>query len=62
MAGLPLSLLNRHLRFGQLAMIDVANALFGFLAAATAACYGLGYWSLLLGSAVSAAVSLAVAW
>ena len=35
MAGLPLSLLNRHLRFGQLAMIDIANALFGFLAAAT---------------------------
>ena len=62
MAGLPLSLLNRHLRFGQLAMIDVANALFGFLAAATGAYYGLGYWSLLLGSAASAAVSLAVAW
>ncbi len=62
MAGLPLSLLNRHLRFGQLAMIDIANALFGFLAAATGAYYGLGYWSLLLGSAASAAVSLAVAW
>ena len=38
------------------------QCLFGFFAAATGACYGLGYWSLLLGSAVSAAVSLAVAW
>ena len=61
-SGLPLSLLNRHLRFGRLAAIDVANALFGFLAAAVAAWCGLGYWSLLIGSAVSAAVSLAVAW
>ena len=61
-SGLPLSLLNRHLRFGRLAAIDVANALFGFLAAAVAAWCGLGYWSLLIGSAVSAAVSLAAAW
>ena len=58
-SGLPLSLLNRHLRFGRLAAIDVANALFGFVAAAVAAWCGLGYWSLLIGSAVSAAVSLA---
>ena len=62
MAGLPLSLLNRHLRFGQLAMIDIANAFFGFAAAAVGAYCGLGYWSLLLGSGVSAAVSLVVAW
>lgn len=61
-SGLPLSLLNRHLRFGRLAAIDVANALFGFLAAAVAAWCGLGYWSLLIGSAASAAVSLAAAW
>ncbi|MDW6022556.1 lipopolysaccharide biosynthesis protein [Mesorhizobium sp. BAC0120] len=62
MAGLPLSLLNRHLRFGQLALIDMANALVGFLAAAASAYLGMGYWSLLVGSAASAAVSLAVGW
>jgi PST family polysaccharide transporter len=62
MAGLPLSLLNRRLRFGQLAMLDAASAVAGFAVAATAAWSGFGYWSLLIGSAASAAVSLAGAW
>jgi PST family polysaccharide transporter len=62
MAGLPLSLLNRRLRFGQLAMLDAASAVIGFCVAAAAAWRGFGYWSLLIGSAASAAVSLAGAW
>ncbi|MBN9075603.1 MAG: lipopolysaccharide biosynthesis protein [Rhizobiales bacterium 65-79] len=62
MAGLPLSLLNRRLRFGQLAMLDAASAVLGFLLAAAAAWRGLGYWSLLIGSAASAAITLAGAW
>ena len=49
--GFRSSLLNRHLRFGHLATIDVANALSGFVAAAMGAWYGLGYWSLLVGAA-----------
>jgi PST family polysaccharide transporter len=62
MAGLPLSLLNRRLRFGQLAMLDAANALVGFVVAAAAAWRGFGYWSLLIGAAASAFLSLAGAW
>jgi PST family polysaccharide transporter len=62
MSGLPLSLLNRNLRFGQLALVDVLSALSGFLAAAAGAWYGLSYWSLLIGSAASAAVALVAAW
>jgi PST family polysaccharide transporter len=62
MAGLPLSLLNRRLRFGQLAMLDAANAIVGLLVAAAAAWRGFGYWSLLIGSAAAAAVTLAGAW
>jgi O-antigen/teichoic acid export membrane protein len=62
MSGLPLSLLNRNLRFGRLALVDVASALLGFVAAAAGAWYGLGYWSLLIGSAVSAIGSLLAAW
>lgn len=62
MSGLPLSLLNRNLQFGRLAIADVASALAGFAAAAAGVWHGLGYWSLLLGSAVSAAVSLGAAW
>jgi O-antigen/teichoic acid export membrane protein len=62
MSGVPFSLLNRNLRFGRLALADVLSALFGFLAAAGSAWWGLSYWSLLIGSAVSAAVSLAAAW
>ncbi|MGN6584983.1 MAG: lipopolysaccharide biosynthesis protein [Rhizobiaceae bacterium] len=62
MSGVPFSLLNRNLRFGKLALADVLSALFGFLAAAGSAWWGLSYWSLLIGSAASAIVSLAAAW
>ena len=62
MSSVPFSLLNRNLRFGRLALADVLSALFGFLAAASSAWSGLSYWSLLIGSAASATVSLAAAW
>jgi O-antigen/teichoic acid export membrane protein len=61
-AALPLSLLARELRFGRLAIIDIAGALLGFIAAAIGASNGLGYWSLLLGSAASASGTLVGAW
>jgi PST family polysaccharide transporter len=62
LAALPLALLNRHLRFGQLAYNDVISALAGFLVTAVAAYGGLGYWSLALGPAVSAGIALLAAW
>ncbi|MEK1891394.1 MAG: lipopolysaccharide biosynthesis protein [Phyllobacterium sp.] len=62
LAAMPLSLMNRHLQFGQLAVNDVITAIAGFLAAAAAAYAGMGYWSLVLGPAASAAVALLAAW
>ena len=62
LAALPLALMNRHLKFGQLAWNDVISALAGFAATAIAAYGGLGYWSLALGPAVAAAVALVDAW
>jgi O-antigen/teichoic acid export membrane protein len=62
LAAMPLSLMNRHLQFGQLAVNDVVTALAGFLTAAGAAYAGMGYWSLVLGPAASAAVGLIAAW
>jgi O-antigen/teichoic acid export membrane protein len=59
---MPLSLMNRHLQFGQLAINDVVTAIAGFGTAAFAAYAGMGYWSLVLGPAASAAVGLLAAW
>jgi O-antigen/teichoic acid export membrane protein len=62
LAAVPLALMNRHLQFGQLALNDTITAAIGLLATATAAYWGLGYWSLVLGPAVSAVVALAAGW
>jgi PST family polysaccharide transporter len=62
LAALPLALMNRYLQFGQLAFNDVIAAAAGFLVTALAAYEGLGYWSLAIGPAVSAAVALLAAW
>lgn len=62
MSALPLSLMNRNLQFGQLAINDVLTAMASFATAATAAYVGFGYWSLLLGSAVSTLVAMLAAW
>ena len=62
LAALPLSILNRHLRFEQLAVNDVAGALASFVATVGAAFAGMGYWSLIVGMGASATVSLAAAW
>lgn len=61
-AALPLALMNRRLQFGQLALNDVMAALGGLVATIAAAYAGLGYWSLVIGPAVSAIVTLAAAW
>ncbi|WFU07228.1 lipopolysaccharide biosynthesis protein (plasmid) [Rhizobium sp. CB3171] len=62
LAALPLALMNRHLQFGQLAFNDVISAAAGFLATALAAWKGFGYWSLAIGPAITAAVTLLAAW
>ncbi|MER9198450.1 lipopolysaccharide biosynthesis protein [Mesorhizobium sp. M0933] len=62
LAAVPLALMNRHLRFGQLALNDVITAAAGLATTAIAAYAGLGYWSLVIGPAVSAVVALAAAW
>ncbi|TGR60231.1 lipopolysaccharide biosynthesis protein, partial [bacterium M00.F.Ca.ET.194.01.1.1] len=48
--------------FGQLALNDTITAAVGLLATATAAYWGFGYWSLVLGPAVSAVVALVAGW
>ncbi|MGO4837813.1 oligosaccharide flippase family protein, partial [Rhizobiaceae sp. 2RAB30] len=62
LAALPLALMNRRLKFGQLALNDVITAVAGLVATIAAALAGLGYWSLVIGPAVSALVALAAAW
>lgn len=62
LAALPLALMNRRLKFGQLALNDVITAVTGLLATIAAAYAGLGYWSLVIGPAVSALVALVAAW
>ncbi|MER8591993.1 lipopolysaccharide biosynthesis protein [Mesorhizobium sp. M1182] len=62
LAAVPLALMNRHLRFGQLALNDVITAAAGLATTAIAAYAGLGYWSLVIGPAVSAVVALVAAW
>ncbi|ASY65353.1 GumJ protein (plasmid) [Sinorhizobium sojae CCBAU 05684] len=62
LASLPLALMNRHLKFGQLALNDVCAAVVGLLVTAVAAWLGMGYWSLVIGPAASAAVALLAAW
>ncbi len=58
MSSLPVSLLNRTMRFGALSAIDVTATGAGFLATLTGALCGLGYWSLALSQPVTACVLL----
>jgi PST family polysaccharide transporter len=62
LTALPLALMNRHMKFGQLALNDVYAAIVGLLVAAAAAYFGMGYWSLVIGPAASAAIALMAAW
>lgn len=58
------ALLRRQMHFGRLAMIEIVSMLVGIILAITAACYGAGYWALVLmqvGTAVSIAIGVWVA-
>ncbi len=48
MASLPISLLNRSMKFNNIALIDIAANTLGFIATVTGALLGMSYWSLLL--------------
>lgn len=48
MASLPISLLNRSMKFNNIAIIDITANLLGFIATVIGALLGMSYWSLLL--------------
>jgi PST family polysaccharide transporter len=56
------ALLNRRMRFGVLAMLDMANAILALLGSAAAALAGAGYWSLVIGPLFAGACSTACLW
>ncbi|UUL82374.1 lipopolysaccharide biosynthesis protein [Sphingomonas qomolangmaensis] len=62
LATLPLSLLNRNMRFGNLALNDVLVAATGFGATVGAALLGSGYWSLVIGPIAAALTAVIAAW
>lgn len=58
----PAALLTRRMRFGVLAISEVAAALSGIAASIGCALQGWSYWSLVAGSLVSVLVNMALNW
>ena len=56
------ALMNRHMRFVQLAAIDVACTVVAVAVGIAAAWYGLGYWSLVLMQALNSLTIFVMAW
>jgi len=56
------ALLTREMRFRALAVIQVAGAGAGVVASVIAAGYGLGYWSIVVGTWVTTFVSVVLQW
>jgi len=56
------ALLNRHMRFGLLSVIDVANALVTFIVAAATALILHSYWALYFGTLVGVSVQTMMIW
>jgi PST family polysaccharide transporter len=57
-----LALMNRHMRFGQLATIDVACTFMAVAVGVISAWFGMGYWSLVLMQAANGLTILVMAW
>ena len=57
-----IALLNRQMRFGMIAMINVVSLLTGYLTGIGMALLEFGYWSLVGASVIQAAVALVLAW
>jgi PST family polysaccharide transporter len=61
-AAQQIALMNRHMRFGALATIDVACAAAAFVTGLVAAIAGCGAWSLILMQAANSFTIFALAW
>ncbi len=61
-ASQPIALMNRHMRFSELAMIDIACAAVAAGAGLTAASLGCGYWSLVIMQLGNALTVATLAW
>jgi PST family polysaccharide transporter len=56
------ALLNRQMRFGVLAIIDIVSLLIGLMAALLAAWYGAGYWALVINQLTMTLVRAVGVW
>lgn len=56
------ALLNRQMRFGVIAVIDVLSMLTGYLAGIGVALWKYGYWALVFGNVVHVTIRLLLAW
>jgi PST family polysaccharide transporter len=58
----PAGLLSRNLRFGILALLDVAPPIVGLISGLTAAWFGWGYWSLIVSAASESLIFVVLVW
>ena len=57
-----IALLNRQMRFGVIAIIDVVSMLAGYLTGIALALSGYGYWALVFAYLVQVTIRLVLAW
>ena len=57
-----IALLNRQMRFGVIAVIEVVSMLTGYLTGIGMALRGYGYWALVFANVVPVAIKLVLAW
>ena len=57
-----IALLNRQMRFGAIAMIEVVSMLAGYLTGIGMALSGYGYWALVGANVIQVAIKLVLAW
>jgi PST family polysaccharide transporter len=62
LAAQHIALLNRQMRFGVIAMIDVVSLLAGYLTGIAMALWKYGYWALVGATVIQFAVRLVLAW
>ena len=61
-ASQHMALLNRHMRFRALAVLDIASFLLGAAGGIGSALLGAGYWSIIINQAVTTLAALLMAW
>jgi polysaccharide transporter, PST family len=60
--SLPAALMTRDMRFAELAIVDVIPPVSALIAALFAAWSGMGYWSLIIGTASESATGVILVW